>query len=115
MSIAELQPQKIEDALQAFLNRCRPPARVRPQLDVGARVAGKTVEVFEIRPQWDSPSRVYRYPLAKATWVNSERVWRVYCQDSDLRWQGYRPKETVQSINEFLDEVERDRHGCFFG
>lgn len=115
MSPQELHSQHIQPALDAFLNRCRPPENIRPQWDVGAKVAGKTVEVFEVRSQWDSPGRVYRYPLAKASWVSRERVWRIFCQDADLRWQGYRPKEKVSSIGEFFDEVASDRHGCFFG
>jgi hypothetical protein len=115
MSHEDRTPQPIEQALAAFLDRLRPPERVRPQFDLGGRVAGRTVELFEIRSQWDEPKRSHRYPVAKATWVQSQAVWKVFCQCSDLKWEGYAPRPTVATINEFFEEVERDRHGCFFG
>lgn len=115
MSIPEFQAQALSSALDAFLNRCRPPAHVRSQWDVGAKIDGRSVEVFEVRAQWDSPGRTYRYPLAKATWNTRVCAWRIYCQDADLRWQDYPPKKTVDSILEFFEEVAADQHGCFFG
>lgn len=107
--------ERINDVLNEFLDRHRPAARIRPQLDVGAKFVGRTVEIFEIRPQWDSPKKVYRYPLARATWLEAKAAWKVSCLRDDLKWQEYSPKPLVASIEEFCDEVSLDRHGRFFG
>ena len=109
------KPEHIEIILNAFLDRHRPAEHIRPQWDMGGKVVGKTVEVFEIRPLWDNPKRVYRYPLARATWQNAKAAWKVSCLCDDLKWQDYSPKPLVASIEEFFDEVGNDRHGCFFG
>lgn len=34
---------------------------------------------------------------------------------SDLSWHAYKAKVTVLTLEEFLDEVDRDLYGCFFG
>lgn len=111
----EPNPEQIEKVLTEFLPRLRPAEHIRPQLDVGGKLTGKTVEIFEIRPQWDKPRNVYRYPLARATWLNAMEMWRVLCPDDDRKWQEYGPKPVVRSIQEFLEEVATDRHGRFFG
>jgi hypothetical protein len=109
------QSEQLEDVLNQFIDRIRPAEHIRPQLDVGGKVVGKTVEIFEIRPQWDNPKKVYRYPLARATWLKAKAAWKVCCQRDDHTWQEYSPKPLVASLDEFFDEVGRDRHGSFFG
>ena len=53
--------------------------------------------------------------VAKATYVKSKKVWKVYWQRADLKWHRYDPHPEVNSIEEFLDVVERDEHCCFYG
>lgn len=107
--------QRIEHTVENFLQRRRPPPRIRPQLDLGYRMMGHSIELFEIRPQWDNPKQIHRYSFAKASWVKAKRQWKIYWKNDDLKWHGYEPVATVKSIDDFVAIVDADPHGCFFG
>lgn len=115
MAFSDLDRKRIENAMVAFMAKRRPPPHIRPELDIGYRLTYQSVEIFEIRPQWDNPSIIREYPFAKATYVRTQNLWRVFWKRSDLKWHGYEPSSTVKSIEEFLAAVDADPHGCFFG
>lgn len=115
MSFNDLEQKRIEKALTAFLALRRPPAHIRPQLDIAYHQSGQSIELVEIRPQWDDPTIIREHPFAKATYVKTQKLWRVFWQRADLRWQGYEPTPTVNTIEDFLALVHEDEHACFFG
>lgn len=53
--------------------------------------------------------------IAKATFVKSQKHWKVFWMKSDLKWHVYDPKPTVKTIQGFVDLVEQDKHYCFWG
>jgi hypothetical protein len=70
----------------------------------------------EIRPAWRGPPHQrHESAVAKATFVRSRNVWRVFWQRRDLKWHGYEPAGEVNSFDDFLSVVAEDRHACFFG
>ena len=101
--------------MAAYVQKRRPPVHIRPQLDIGFRIAGQTVEIFEIRPAWKRPTEILNEPVAKATFVGTRGVWKVFWQRADLKWHSYGPVPTVGSIEKFLELVDADTHGCFWG
>ena len=115
MAFNELELKKIEKALSAFLEKRRPPAHIRSQLDLGYELSGQSVELFEIRPQWDDPATIHRHPFAKCTYVRAQNEWRVYWLRADLKLHRYEPVPTVPTIEKFLAIVDADRYCCFFG
>jgi hypothetical protein len=115
MAFNDLDHKRIEKALSGFLARRRPPPSSRPQLDIGYRLVGQSVELLEIRPQWDQPNILREHPFAKATFVRTRSRWNVFWRDSSLRWTRYEPMASVASIEEFLDIVDADAYRCFFG
>lgn len=54
-------------------------------------------------------------PVAKATYVKAQKIWKVYWQRADLKWHRYDPDPEVKKIEEFLVVVEKDEFGCFYG
>ena len=115
MALSEFERERFERMVSAFLEKRRPPPHVRPQLDLGFRIAGQSVELFEIRPRYDKPSEKLEHAFAKATYVNSQGVWRVFWQRADLKWHRYDPAPEVPSLEDFLQLVQEDKHACFFG
>ena len=115
MAFDDLERKRIEKALNGFLLKRRPPPHIRPDLDTGYRITGQSVEILEIRPQWDNRSIIHEYPIAKATYVRTQDWWSVFWRRASLKWQGYEPMMTVATITEFLQVVDRDEYGCFFG
>ncbi len=115
MALNDIERKRIENAVGAFIEKLRPAPHIRPKLDFGFRVSGQSVELFEIRPQWDRPEIVRESSFAKATFVRSQGMWKIYWMRADLKWHGYEPVPEVKAIDEFLAVVKKDEHACFFG
>jgi hypothetical protein len=115
MALSDIERKRWEQEMDAFLERKRPPPHIRAQLDLGYRIAGQSVEIFETRPDWKEPSRTMENPVAKATFVRSRDCWRIFWMRADRKWHGYGPRREVRTLGEFLQVVERDQHCCFFG
>ena len=115
MAFNDFDMKRIEKAMDAFLAKRRPPVDIRADLDIGYRISGQSVEILEIRPQWNDRSIVYQHLIAKATYVRTQNHWTVFWMRASLKWQSYEPVPTVASICEFLQVVDADAHGCFFG
>lgn len=116
MALSEIEVARVKRALDSFMQIRRPPPHIRPKLDLGYRISGQSVEIFEIRPVWRGPPHErHESAVAKATFVRSRNVWRVFWQRRDLKWHGYEPANEVRSIDDFLSVVAEDRYACFFG
>jgi len=116
MALSEIELARVDRALRAFMAKRRPPPHIRPELDFGTRIAGHSVEIFEIRPAWRGRrGEKMEHPVAKTTFVRRRGVWRVFWLRSDLKWHGYEPMPEVGSIDAFCELVSDDAYGCFFG
>jgi hypothetical protein len=115
MAFSELELKRYERDLARFMERRRPPPHIRPQRDLGYRIKGQSVEIFEIRPDWRNQAKKMETPVAKATFVRAQDCWRIYWMRRDLKWHGYEPNHEVRSLEEFLAIVDRDEYSCFFG
>ena len=115
MAFSELENKRVEKAVSAFMEKRRPPPHIRSQLDLGYRIKGQSLEIFEIRPYWRNPSEKMEIPVAKTTYVRSQNVWKIYWQRADLKWHRYDPDPEVQGIDDFLRIVDADEYCCFFG
>jgi hypothetical protein len=115
MAFSEFDIKKCEKLVEQFVQKRRPPPHIRNELDLGFRVKGQSVEIFEIRPMWRNPSKKIEEAVAKSTYVKTQGVWKVYWQRADLKWHRYDPMPEVDSLEEFLALVDRDEYACFFG
>jgi hypothetical protein len=114
-ALSELEVKRCEKALATFLVRRRPPAHIRPQLDIAYRISGQSVEIFELRPHWIHKDERHESPVAKATYVRTQKHWRIFWMRRDLKWHSYEPQPVAKSIEEFLGIVDKDELSCFFG
>jgi len=115
MAFNKIDRDQYEKQVGDFVERRRPPKEIRYQVDLGFRIRGSSVELFEIRPLWSDPERNIEEPVAKATYSPKTGTWKVYWQQSDLKWHRYRHAPEAASLDEFLDIVEKDEHDCFWG
>ena len=51
--------------LDDYIKQVRPPVNIRKELDISYRITNQSVEIFEIRPQWDNPNNIINTPVAK--------------------------------------------------
>ncbi|MCB2204813.1 DUF3024 domain-containing protein [bacterium] len=115
MALSEIEMKHCEAALSAFIEKRRPPAHLRSQLDLAYRIERQSVEILEIRADWRNPARKIERPVAKATFVRSQNVWRIFWQRADLKWHRYDPDSGVDRIEDVLRVIDIDEFGCFFG
>lgn len=115
MALSEFETKKYEKLVSAFVEKRRPPAHIRNELDLGFRIKGQSIEIFEIRQMWDNPNEKIEEPVAKTTYVKTQKTWKVFWQRADLKWHRYDPVPEVSSLDEFLEIVDRDDYACFFG
>ena len=115
MAFNELERKRIEKALDRFLEKERPPAHIRLDLDLAYRISGQSVELLEIRPNWRNPNEKMERPYAKCTFVRSKNLWNIYWQRANLKWLAYEPAPIADSIDDFLKVVKSDEYGCFYG
>ena len=115
MALSEFETARAKKVMDDFLARRRPPPNIRPKLDLGYRISGQSVEIFEVRPAWNSPNERVEGAVAKATFVRTQKVWRIYWQRANLKWYAYEPVPEVSSLPAFLAVVEEDAYACFWG
>ncbi|MDO8400357.1 MAG: DUF3024 domain-containing protein [Bradyrhizobium sp.] len=115
MTLSEFEIKRCDKLVAEFIQKRRPPPHIRKEVDLAFRIAGQSIEIYEIRAQWRDEGKMLEVPIAKATYNKSKGNWKVYWQRADLKWHGYEPHLEAASIEEFLDVVGKDDHGCFFG
>jgi len=116
MAFTELEIARLRRTVGAWVEQRRPLPHIRPELDFGYRISGQSVEIFEIRPVWrGAPGEKMELAVAKATYVKSKHLWKVYWQRADMKWHAYQPTPEAASIEDFLALVSKDEYACFFG
>lgn len=109
------QSAEIVQTMEEYMAFVRPEPDIRPQLDIGYELKGNSVFLFEIRPVWDNPQEIRRYPYAKTTFIKSKNIWKIYWMRANLKWYPYNPRPEVKTLKAFLKIVEEDAYGCFKG
>jgi len=116
MAFSEFEKKRIEKIIGRYIESRRPPPHIRTKLDLGFRVTGQSFELFEIRPPWrGDPKEKLEHPYAKATFVKTQKVWKIYWQRADLKWHRYEPVPTQASLEDVLAMIEHDEYHCFYG
>ena len=113
MALSEIEEHHIVQVVSGFLKSRRPPAHLRDQVDLLYAIQDQSVVLLERRRLMNG--EVIERPFAKATWVKSTRLWKVYWQRADLHWHSYEPAATVPNIEAFCELVGADPIGCFWG
>ena len=115
MTISEFEIKRCEKLVGAYVEKHRPPAHIRNQVDLSFRVKDQSIEIFEIRPLWNNPDKKIEEMQAKTTYVKKSGIWKVYWQRADLKWHSYQPTPEVDTLEDFLALVDKDEHHCFKG
>ena len=115
MALTAQQISDIESAMMDFMERHRPPAEIREKVDLGHRIEGQSVVIYEIRPCWRGESQKIEEHDAKATYVRKTNRWNINWQRADLKWHSYPPHPEAVFFDEFLAVVGEDENCCFWG
>jgi hypothetical protein len=115
MALSEAQILECLQVTGAFISKRRPPPELRDKVDIRAHIKKSEVTLVSVHPAYDDETRKVQHPFAKARWVGTQKVWRLYWMRADLRWHAYQPLPEARRLESLLAEVDRDPHCCFFG
>lgn len=115
MAISEFESKKWEKELAAYIDTIRPPVHIRNEIDIGYRIDGQSIFVFEIRPSFQNPNERVEIPVIKGRYYKSRKEWTIYWQRADLKWHIYEPYPSASSLTELLNVLKDDEYNCFWG
>lgn len=115
MAFTEEELKNWESTVASFVEGKRPPEEIRPKLDIGYAIENQSIIIHTIRPRWNRPEQKMKTSIGKATWVRTQKIWKIYWQRADMKWHEYRPLPEVDTLEEFLEELGKDPFSCFWG
>ena len=115
MGLEILSHLEIIEIMENYISKHRPPEHLREEIDLSYKIEEQSVILFEIRPEWKKPNEKMECNVAKATFVKTSNVWKVFWHKSDQKWHSYTPNPKVNTLKDFLKLVETDKHSCFWG
>ena len=117
MAFDDEEVTRAQQAVEEFMDRRRPPAEIRDELDLDYRIDGddQTVAIFEVRPHWRDPDEEVESPVAKMKYVKTRDIWKLYWVRGDGNWHKYDRAAEVGSLDKALEIVDDDEYHCFWG
>ncbi len=114
MFFTDINLQKIKNEVGGFCSR-KTPAHLKNKLRFDYEIEKQNVIIYEIRPVWNNPADFTKMPIAKLTYVNSRKIWKLYWKRANGKWDKYDPKESAKKLRTLVQAIEEDSYGCFFG
>ena len=112
MAFSEFEIKLHSKTIGDFIDTIRPPAHIRNKLDISFRLKGQSIEVFEVGMSRDGHH--IETPIAKARYIKSQNIWKVYWMRADEKWHAYETSE-VARLSDFVEIIKEDKHSCFWG
>ena len=113
MALSEFEERRIHKVVGSYLQTHRPPPHLRDELDIWVGVQDQSA-VIHLRRRLADGGHLDSF-LAKATWVKSRQLWKIYWLRASGRWQSYEPRPEVTSLEDFCRVIDDDEYGCFWG
>ena len=107
--------ESFEARIKQFMENRRPPVEIRDQLDLGYSFINNVLIIFEIRSRWNNPTEKHDSPVAKARYITSRNIWKLYWMRASGKWEPYEPKPEVQTIGRLLKIIDEGTFHCFWG
>ncbi len=111
---AAFDVQRVSRDLQAYCDRKVPPGE-RGRLSMGFRMSDNVVTLFERRAVPLRPGRWTEVAIAQFRHDPDSARWFLYWRDHSARWRHCAQIRPTRSLDELLEEVDRDPAGVFYG
>lgn len=108
-------PNLLELILRKYIEKNRPPEEIRNQLDIGFKLEGQNIELYDIRPRWDNPEEKLDLPFARIKYIKSTNLFKLYWLRASGKWEAYKPFPEATHLQELLDIIDEDKYYCFKG
>jgi hypothetical protein len=105
-----------ESTIKKLVASLRPEdPEIRKQVDIGYSYDGKTILLFEIRPNWMDTTKKEHINFAKIRYYKSKKMWQLYWMSGNLKWVIYKPFPDSTHLDKIIDSIKNDENACFFG
>lgn len=115
MSLDVKKSVEIIEVMENYISKVRPEPEIRDQLDISYEIDNQSIILNEIRPFWANPEEILISGYAKATFIKSTNLWKIFWKRADNKWHSYAPVPEVGKLTDFLKLVDEDKFGCFKG
>ena len=102
----------VNKTLKAYCHD-RVPERVNAELWYEYIFNEDQVILVECRPDCKITNKANRLEFAKINY--NEEFWWLYWMKSSDHWDRYETKRNLETIDEALEAINTDPHGCFYG
>ena len=103
------------EVLENYIDKIRPKEELRDMVDLTYMIENQSITIYEIRPHFNLPAQKIESQIAKTTFVKAKNHWKVLWMGPDLKWHTYTPHPIVNTLKEFVELVDQDKYGCFWG
>jgi hypothetical protein len=114
MAFTEDERKNVTNLMNVFIDTRRPPESVRDRVDLGYRIERQSIIIYELRRSFRG-NEMEEIPVAKTTYIQKDKKWKIYWMRADLKWHSYYPEPEVTDIEKFITIVDEDLDGCFWG
>ena len=105
-----------EATIKNYVESLRPEdVEIRAKLDFGYTYDRKVVVLYEIRPVWNNPKEIQNIEFAKIKFYKSRQEWSLYWMRASGKWELYEPFPKSTHLDNIIDIIKEDKHGCFYG
>ncbi len=103
-----------EITIKKYVESIRPESlEIRNQIDFGYSFNENTVEIYEIRPLWNDPTKIHNSSFAKIRFYKSTQLWKLYWMLSNGKWKVYKPFPESTNLDQIIEVIQKDENGCF--
>ena len=85
------------------------------QIEYETRVFRNNITAYEKRHFYKDPTEMTSLAIFQVRYTDYDRRWHLFWMRKFNVWWPYIPDQPVLSIEDCIQEVERDRWGCFWG
>ncbi len=105
-----------ESTIKQYVESIRPESEeIRAEIDFGYSYDGKIIEIYEIVPLWNNPTKKQNIPFAKIRFYKSKQLWNLYWMRASGKWELYEPFSKSTHLAKIIEVIKADKHSCFFG
>ena len=114
MPLSESEKEMIEKEVGGFCKR-KVPAEFHDELRIDYSIRGNSVTLLEIRPAWRLPGEWTAMKVAQFRLDPDTKKWSLYWCDRNERWHLYDDLPPAYDLGVFIQEVDADPTGIFWG
>ncbi len=110
MALNDIEVAQIKRYMRLFMNKRRPPAFIRDEVDLEYRIWGNDVVICRVNY---INKKKYESPIAKMVLNRPHTRWNLYSMNQSQEWI-IAAKEPISAFSDAIKLVEDDINCCFF-